>query len=313
MAGAAIAGMVRHTPARASALPARPASAQAVRGGDCIAGDLGERAWRVERRVDPTPRGGRVRTRGDVEPARRAGLLVPTGVVLTRRAHEAFLQASGASRDIQDAAGGEGNVRRRAMQVRLGYASGPLEETLNQEICEALIGLRARAVVVLSEDLEERGLGCISNPRGESHASAMASRTSGMLPEAVARGEYLPTWPVLVQRELSPRFTGWSTIGEAAIFGGDSAGTPADARTALYDIEPVGEEAVGGKGIAELHPGGESGARGARDAPVGPGGRPVVLALDQLGAAMSSGPRTPRRERVREGRSRVVTGARGGG
>ena len=234
-------------------------------------------------------------------------------MVLTRRAHEAFLQASGASRDIQDAAGGEGNVRRRAMQVRLGYASGPLEETLNQEICEALIGLRARAVVVLSEDLEERGLGCISNPRGESHASAKASRTSGMLPEAVARGEYLPTWPVLVQRELSPRFIGWFTIGEAAIFGGDSAGTPADARTALYDIEPVGEEAVGGKGIAELHPGGESGARGARDAPVGPGGRPVVLALDQLGAAMSSGPRTPRRERVREGRSRVVTGARGGG
>src|SRR5215212_1085716 len=157
MAGAAIAGMVRHTPARASALPARPASAQAVRGGDCIAGDLGERAWRVERRVDPTPRGGRVRTRGDVEPARRAGLLVPTGVVLTRRA-----------------------------------------------------------------------------------------------PEAVARGEYLPTWPVLVQRELSPRFTGWSTIGEAAIFGGDSAGTPADARTALYDIEPVGEEAVGGKGITDF-------------------------------------------------------------
>ena len=154
----------------------------------------------------------------------RAGLLVPTGVVLTRRAHEAFLQASGASRDIQDAAGGEGSIRRRAMQVRLGYASGPLEETLNQEICEALIGLRARAVVVLSEDLEERGLGSIPEVRDAIVDAWLSPRGLEMQLEAVARGEDLPTWPVLVQRELSPRFTGWSTIGEAAIFGRDTGG-----------------------------------------------------------------------------------------
>ena len=183
----------------------------------------------------------------------QAGLPVPTGVVLTRRAHEEFLQASGALRDIQDAAGGEGSVRRRAMQVRLGYASGPLEETLNQEICEALIGLHARAVVVLSEDLEEHGLGSIPEVRDAIVDAWLSPRGLEMQLEAAARGEDLPTWPVLVQRELRPRYTGWSTIGEAALCGGDSAGTPADAMTAaLYVIEPVGGEAVGGKGIASF-------------------------------------------------------------
>jgi hypothetical protein len=183
----------------------------------------------------------------------QAGLPVPTGVVLTRRAHEEFLQASGALRDIQDAAGGEGSVRRRAMQVRLGYASGPLEETLNREICEALIGLHARAVVVLSEDLEEHGLGSIPEVRDAIVDAWLSPRGLEMQLEAAARGEDLPTWPVLVQRELRPRYTGWSTIGEAALCGGDSAGTPADAMTAaLYVIEPVGGEAVGGKGIASF-------------------------------------------------------------
>ena len=110
------------------------------------------------------------------------------------------------------------------MQVRLGYASGPLEETLNQEICEALIGLRARAVVVLSEDLEERGLGSIPEVRDAIVDAWLSPRGLEMQLEAVARGEDLPTWPVLVQRELSPRFTGWSTIGEAAIFGRDTGG-----------------------------------------------------------------------------------------
>jgi len=62
----------------------------------------------------------------------QAGLPVPRGVVLTRHAHEEFLQASGSSRDIQDAAHGGGSVRRRAMQIRRGYTSSPLEEKLNR-------------------------------------------------------------------------------------------------------------------------------------------------------------------------------------
>src|SRR5215207_651971 len=154
---------------------------------------------------------------GTLDLLARAGLPVPTGVVLTRRAHEEFLQASGSSRDIQDAAGGEGRVRRRATQLRLGYASRPLEEKLNQEICEALIGLHARAVVVLSEDLEEHGLGSIPEVRDAIVDAWLSPRGLERQLEAAARGEDLPTWPVLVQRELRPRYTGWSTIGEPAI------------------------------------------------------------------------------------------------
>jgi phosphoenolpyruvate synthase/pyruvate phosphate dikinase len=64
-----------------------------------------------------------------------AGLPVPEGVVLTRRAHEEFLLTSGILREIRGAS------RRRAAEIRPGYGSSPVEGELNRTICEALIGL----------------------------------------------------------------------------------------------------------------------------------------------------------------------------
>lgn len=102
---------------------------------------------------------------GTLDLIARARLPVPAGVVLTRRTHEEFLQAGGATRLIRAAARGEGSVRRRAIQIRLGCASRLLDEKLYHEICKALIGLHARAVVVLSDDVEKRGLGSIPEVR----------------------------------------------------------------------------------------------------------------------------------------------------
>jgi hypothetical protein len=74
-----------------------------------------------------------------------AGLPVPEGVVLTRRAHEEFLLTSGILREIRGAS------RRRAAEIQVGYGSSPVEGELNRTICEALIGLSAKAVLVQRE------------------------------------------------------------------------------------------------------------------------------------------------------------------
>jgi len=164
----------------------------------------------------------------------RAGLPVPGGAVLTRRAHEEFLRASGASRDLRAAACGGGSIRSRAMQIRSGYVSSPLERKLNREICEALIGLHTKAVVVLSEDLDKYGLGSIPEVRDAVVDAWLSSRGLERQLEAVARGEDLPTWPVIAQRQIHPEYIVWSTTGEAPLSGRDPAGP------ALHGVEPVG-------------------------------------------------------------------------
>src|SRR5918994_904103 len=84
----------------------------------------------------------------------RAGLSIPEGVVLNRQAHEEYLRTSGALRDIRSAARRREDARRQAAEIRSRHASYRVEGGLNRVICEALTGLNARAVVVLSEDFE---------------------------------------------------------------------------------------------------------------------------------------------------------------
>jgi hypothetical protein len=187
---------------------------------------LGEAGW--ER--------GRV---GTLDLLARAGLPVPEGVVLARRAHERFLGTSGALHAIR-AARAEVSPRQRAIQIRLGYAFSPLEEELNHEICEALIQLHARAVAVLSEDLERRGLTSIPEVRSAVLDAWLSPHGIERQLEAVARGEDLPTWPVLAQRELNPQYTGWSSTGGAPLSGSH-----------LYEPAPYGVEPVEGRGIAD--------------------------------------------------------------
>jgi hypothetical protein len=171
----------------------------------------------------------------------RAGLPVPDGVVLTRRAHEEFLLTNGIVQDIRAARGGE-DARGRAAGIRHEHASKPVEGELNWAICEALIGLHAEAVVTMSEDLEKGSLRTIPEVRDAVRDAWLSLRGLERQVEAVGRGEPLPTWPVLIQRELRPLYTGWSTAaGEAGRRGGPAAGRSAGSDIALYDVEPAGE------------------------------------------------------------------------
>jgi hypothetical protein len=133
-----------------------------------------------------------------------AGLPLPEGVVLTRRAHEEFLRTSGALRDIRATARRE-DTRRRVAEIRSRHASYPIEGRLNRAICEALIELNARAVIVLSADFAKGGLRSIPEVKDAVRDAWLSLRGLQRQVEAAARGEQLPTWPVLIQREIDPR------------------------------------------------------------------------------------------------------------
>jgi hypothetical protein len=70
--------------------------------------------------------------------------------------------------------------------------------------------------------------------------------------ERASVGEDIPAWSVLVQREIRPLYTGWSTVERAPIetpwVGDDVRGQ----KVALYDVEPFDEESPERKGITRL-------------------------------------------------------------
>jgi phosphoenolpyruvate synthase/pyruvate phosphate dikinase len=127
-----------------------------------------------------------------------AGLLAHDGLVLTRRAHEEFLRTSGALRDIRAAAWRGEDARRLAAEIRSRHASYPIEEGLNRAICEALIRLNAKVVVVLSEDLKKGSLRSIPEVKDAVRDAWLSLRGLERQVEATARGEDLPTWLLLV-------------------------------------------------------------------------------------------------------------------
>jgi hypothetical protein len=62
----------------------------------------------------------------------------------------------------------------------------------------------------------------------------------GMMITREARGAFLQTWPGVIQREIRPTYTGWSTTGEAAS-AELSSGKRCGEKVGLYDVEPAGE------------------------------------------------------------------------
>ena len=125
----------------------------------------------------------------------RAGLPVPRGIVLTCRAHEEFLRVSGILRDIQTAVRGAG---RPVVEIRRKHASFEVEGELNRAICEALIGLNAREVVVLSADFAKGGLRSIPEVKDAIRDAWLTQRGLERQVDAAAQGEVPPTWPLLV-------------------------------------------------------------------------------------------------------------------
>jgi hypothetical protein len=192
---------------------------------------------------------GRVRTLNDLA---RANLPVPDGVVLTDDAHEAFLEASGLLEGLKVAAWrGEGHLQ-KASEIRLRYGSVPMEAGLKREICQALIGLGAPMVVVLSENYEKGGLRTIPDVVDAVREAWLSVDGVKRQIEKAAVGEEVSTWSVLVQREISPLYTGWSTLETAPVETprvGDHLGRK---KVALYNVEPADGKGPERKGITRL-------------------------------------------------------------
>lgn len=127
-----------------------------------------------------------------------ADLLGYDGLVLTRRAHEEFLRTSGVLLDIEAAARRGEDARRQAEEIRSRSASYAVEGALNQAICEALIGLNARAVVVLSADFVKGGLSSIPEVKIAVREAWLSLRGLESQVDAAVQGEDLPTWPLLI-------------------------------------------------------------------------------------------------------------------
>jgi hypothetical protein len=171
------------------------------------------------------------------------GLPVADGVELTEEAHEVFLEDSGVLDSVKVAAWRGEDPRQKASEIRLRYGSTPLEAELNREICQALIGLGAPVVSVLSEDYEKRGLSTIPDVvDAVREAWLSADRLEWQIQNA-AVGEEVPTWPVLIQREISPLYTGWSTTGMVSVGGAREGKHMGSKMGALYVVEPAGERA----------------------------------------------------------------------
>jgi len=130
-----------------------------------------------------------------------ADLPVPEGVVLSREAHREFLKRSGVLEDLQARFGTGEDPGLRALRVRISHRSSPIEGELNRQICEALIGLGAASVAVVSEGLTKRHLKSIPEVKDAIREAWLSPEGLRRQVEAVSRGEEIPTWPVSILAE----------------------------------------------------------------------------------------------------------------
>jgi hypothetical protein len=129
----------------------------------------------------------------------RSGLPVSGGVVLTHDLHRAYLTTSGLGRDLL-AARGEPGEAVRALRRKYG-GRAPTEE-LGRVIRGALIELGGRTVAVVSEDVNRTGLRSIPRVQAAVVDAWLSKKGLRRQVEAAARREEIPTWPVLIQREI---------------------------------------------------------------------------------------------------------------
>ncbi len=173
-------------------------------GGEAHGGGSAERArWVVDnafvRRLGDAgydEEAGRV---GFLDMMAASGVSIPEGVVLTPEFHRRFLETGGLAAAIRDSA--QEDIRRRAHTLRREYGRAPIGDRLNRMICEAIIGLGARKVVVISEDVTQSGLTTLPAARDAVRKAWLS--VNGLMRQigAASRGEKIPTWSVLIQRE----------------------------------------------------------------------------------------------------------------
>jgi hypothetical protein len=198
-------------------------------------------------------------TIGQVDLLARAGLPVPEGMVITREAHWAFLQSSGRLDAILSYAEEQTHDRvleRRLRHARTRHVSGGhppslVDGELNRAICEALMQLGAASVAVISEEVRIGDLKSIPEVKDAIREAWLSERGLERQISAARSTEEIPTWPVLIQKEIKPIYTGWSTTGEAAsaeICSGKRSGE----KVRLYDVEPAGQADAQSRSISCL-------------------------------------------------------------
>ena len=143
---------------------------------------------------------------GELDLLAREGWPVPEGMVVTREAHWAFLRSSGLMDEILSYAAGE--PREWALTPSLRCTTSLIEGELNQALCDALIDLGAPSVVVISERVRKGDLKSIPEVKEAILEAWLSERDLERQVRAVACGRGIPTWPVLIRREVRPQYTG---------------------------------------------------------------------------------------------------------
>ena len=144
---------------------------------------------------------------GTLDLLARAGLPVPEGVVLKREAHLYFLESSGLAGQIRYSAHSTETARQQALYLRRRYQENPLEESLSRSIRAALLDLGARTVTVCTQERSEVGLGTIPTVYAAVRRAWLSTNGLKRQIEAASRNEELPTWPILIQREVGYNYT----------------------------------------------------------------------------------------------------------
>jgi hypothetical protein len=159
---------------------------------------------------------------GELDLLAGEGWPVPEGMVVTREAHRAFLRSSGLVEEMLAHAAGE--PLEWALAPSLRRTTSLIEGELNRALCDALIDLGAPSVVVISEGVRKGDLKSIPEVKGAILEAWLSERGLGRQVRAVACGRDIPTWPVLIRREVRPQYTGWS-----AARGVEAGKTPGEA------------------------------------------------------------------------------------
>lgn len=131
----------------------------------------------------------------------RSGLPVAGGMVLTGDFHRRFLEASGLAEDLRMAAA-LGDARRVVAALRRKYGVWSFEGELGSAIRDAILDLDGRTVAVISGDVVRTGLHNIPQVRDAVLGAWLHAGGLRRQMEAVVGGEEIPTWPVLIQREI---------------------------------------------------------------------------------------------------------------
>src|ERR671910_453408 len=122
------------------------------------------------------------------------------------------------------------------MEVVEGNYFGASGDRLIRRLGEAFCGWKRGRVRTLN-DLARADLPVPDGVVLTDEAHEAFLEASGLL-----EGLRVPTWPVLIQREISPLYTGWSTTGSATSQEASAGQASGEKKGGLYDVEPADGE-----------------------------------------------------------------------